>query len=1131
MVEIKPYLEEDEGEDENWIPLFPSTSLQSTEQSDSAAAAKNITMDNSGVEGAAASGLPTVDSEDDEDEGWQKLSSSHVITEHQSQAAPSVPSLMDFIPALSSITKVTSLPTPEENDGADSESEENIKWRRPNALDDTEIKHFRRDKDVGIFEEYNDDKISSMRIDPTEDSELNRQRSIIPNKSQHNIAKEEDNTPISSTNEEPTRKQQEHEQKQQAPPRAQQQQQRQEQQQRPPPSTRIKSKLQEKFIHDPLRSLPFHFLHNVFLEAKYQLTFAWKCYFIKDDDGNGSNDTSMDTGVLASLMLYSIVGLFALGLILSGIYDIGLAMLSTLIWSMETSVKTSRDGMCVSIYTTLILGMVIWLASRLKSREWFEATFRFPTLSNVVPVIVAFTSPSVYEVFVIGLSCRTVLVVCMTGLVNVGCPSGVSTVAVVVIAAAVSLFLVMNFVSWSELEKEEESDSAEMKPLSSSKSLLGKTSRRMRRYPHECHALGIVTLASFSIALILIRDGNFMFSSLRMLRICLSIGTGIFVLERLWDSILEAIAAKSDRRAAIGMSWRNISRRAMKQSLLDLSRSAFWSKDDTGNVVLGILSEEDSELRYAILGWIFNQWTATSNDQPAEGWRSTADDQPAEEDSPLNESDSSPEVRKTSDSAEGSRPPLRSDSVPDARSDDAKFDTKCGNDDSYSKAEFRADSESDRTNVRRQPSNSSYQSLQSVITRLDADEALIPTIDRYKEWVYSLRPNPNLAFCVAMWKQCPATVIFGVAIIWYAGRSFLQTIIFYTLGSTSTVSIGNVQCVCIIAGVLWPLLLMEYFSLSRWWKTQFKGNEDIPDSVMIMLESEDLSPKLFLYPIALATDTSALFLRVWKLLLESISFLESSVPAVRCATVAACTADLAADSLCLVDLVFEVQKRGVIGGVGMLIWDALNHHLKEELQQRRSNEGGDTDQGEDEELDSKYTGAVINSARNIGKISQNIGGLMNSKKDQEGMKEKKGAVKSDDNCEEGRSAEEDSSEIPCDVRRACSAKNDNKVPEVSTGETDSDSSAQAQAQGNYVKESEATPLQSKDGSIKLETKQTSQEAESEVKTEQKKEGENMMPVLIGGGLAVLGALVGGITVAAANNKNDEKRRSRESDGS
>jgi len=1123
MVEIKPYLEEDEGEDENWIPLFPSTSLQSTEQSDSEAAAKNITMDNSsGVEGAAASGLPTVDSEDDEDEGWQKLSSSHVITEHQSQAQPSVPSLMDFIPALSSITKVTTLPTPEENDDADSESEENIKWRRPNALDDTEIKHFRRDRDVGIFEEYNDDKISSMRIDPTEDSELHRQRSI-PNKSQHNIAKEEDNTPISSTNEEPTRKQQEREQKQ-APPRAQQQQQqRQEQQQSPPPSTRIKSKLQEKFINDPLRSLPFHFLHNVFLEAKYQLTFAWKCYFIKDDDGNGSNYTSMDTGVLASLILYSIVGLFALGLILSGIYDIGLAMLSTLIWSMETSVKTTRDGMCVSIYTTVILGMVIWLASRLKSREWFEATFRFPTLSNVVPVIVAFTSPSVYEVFVIGLSARTVLLVCMTSLVDMGCPSGMSTVAVVVIAAAVSLFLVMNLVSWSELEKEEESDSAEMKPLSSSKSLLGKTSRRMRRYPHECHALGIVTLASFSIALILIRDGNFMFSSLRMLRICLSIGTGIFVLERLWDSILEAIAAKSDRRAAIGMSWRNISRRAMKQSLLDLSRSAFWCKDDTGNVVLGILSEEDSELRCAILGWILNQWTATSNDQPADGWRATTDDQPAEQDSPLNESDSTPEERKTSDSAEDARPPLRSESVPYARSDDAKFDTKFGNNDSYSEAEFRANSESDRTNVHRQPSNSSYQSLQSVITRLDADEALIPTIDRYKEWVYSLRPNPNLAFCVAMWKQCPAMVIFGVSIIWYVGRSFLQAIVFYTLGSTSTGNIGNFQCVCIIAGVLWPLLLMEYFALSRWLRTHFKGSEDIPDSVMIMLESEDLSPKLFFYPIALATDTSALFLRVWKLLLESISFLESSVPAVRCATVAACTADLAVDSLCLVDLVFEVQKRGVLGGVGMLIWDAFNHHLKEELQQRRSNEGGDTDQGEDEELDGKYTGAVINSARNIGKISQNIGGLMNSKKDQE----KEGAVKSDDNCEEGRSAEEDSSEIP--VRRACSGKNDDDVPEVSTEETDSDSSPQAQ--GDYVKENEASPLESEDGSTKLETKQTSQEAESEVKTEQKKEGENLMPVLIGGGLAVLGALVGGITVAAANNKNDEKRRSRESDGS
>lgn len=1118
MVEIKPYVEEDEGDDENWIPLFPSTD---------SAAATNIIVDDSGVESAAKSERPAVDSEDDEDEGWQKiLSTSRVSREHQSEAAPSVSSLMNFIPALSSITKVTTvIPTSEENDDAVSESEENIKWRRPNALDDdTEIKNFRRERDISIFEEYNDDKISSMRIDINED----RQRSI-PNKS-HHIAKEEGNTSSSSllsNDKEPTRKQQE-EPKQQSPPRAQEQQ----YPQRPLPSTRIKSKLQEKFIHDPLRSLPFHFLHNFFLEAKYQLTFAWKCYFINDGNGeNGSNEPTLDTGALAAMILYFIVGLFALGLILSGIYDIGQAMISTLIWSMETSVKTSCDGMHASIYTTLILGMVVWLMSRLKSREWFEGVFRFPTLSNVVPVIVAFTSPSVYEVFVIGFSVRVILSVCMTGLPDMGCPPGMPTVALVIIAVAVSVFLVMNLVSWSELEKEGGNGSAEIKMPSSGKSFTGATFRRVVAYPHECHALGIVTLAGLSIALLLLRDG----SSLRVLRIVLSIGAGIFVLERLWDSILEAIAIKSDRRAAIGMSWRHISRKAMKKSLLDLSKCALWSKDDAGNVVLGILSEEDSELRYAILGWVLNRWSATSNDQPAKGWgaTATADDHSADENSPLNEVSSSPEDKKTSNSAEDPRLPLRSQSVPSARSDDEKIDMKFGsNDYNYDEAEFHFNYESDfRNNDRRQPSNSSYKSLQSVITRLDADEALIPTIDRYREWVYSLSPSPNLAFSVAIWKQCPAMFIFGVAFICYAWRSLLQVVVFYTLGSASRGNIGNFRCMCILAGVLWPLLLIEYFSLSRWWKRHFKGRDDIPDSVIILLKSEDLSPKLFFYPIALATDSSVLFLRVWNLLLESITFLESSVPAVRCATVAACSADLAVDTLCLVDLAFEVQKRGVVGGLGMLIWDAFNHHLKAELQQRRSNEGIDTDTNQDDELDSKYTGAVINSARNLGKISQNIGGLMNSKKDLDGIKEKVTSVKSDDNSEGGDLAEENSLDIPCDERKASSAKDEDygSAQEVSNEERELDSTVN---DDKSVTKTEASSFQSEGDSTRQDIKQPSkQAADSEVKTEQKKDEKNLIPILVGGGLAVLGAFIGGVTVAAANNKNDEKRRSRDSDSS
>ena len=49
-------------------------------------------------------------------------------------------------------------------------------------------------------------------------------------------------------------------------------------------------------------------------------------------------------------------------------------------------------------------------------------------------------------------------------------------------------------------------------------------------------------------------------------------------------------------------------------------------------------------------------------------------------------------------------------------------------------------------------------------------------------------------------------------------------------------------------------------------------------------------------------------------------------------------------------------------------------------------------------------------------------------------------------------------------------------------------------------------------------------------TEETKKEENVVPVLIGGGLALFGAIVGGLAVAA-NSKNDEKKRSEASDDS
>ena len=73
-------------------------------------------------------------------------------------------------------------------------------------------------------------------------------------------------------------------------------------------------------------------------------------------------------------------------------------------------------------------------------------------------------------------------------------------------------------------------------------------------------------------------------------------------------------------------------------------------------------------------------------------------------------------------------------------------------------------SDSKTDNNRRLPALPSYQSLQAVIAKLDADETLIPTINRYRIWVYSLPSTRNAAVCVALWKICLAIAVLLVVI-------------------------------------------------------------------------------------------------------------------------------------------------------------------------------------------------------------------------------------------------------------------------------------------------------------------------------------------------------------------------------
>lgn len=126
--------------------------------------------------------------------------------------------------------------------------------------------------------------------------------------------------------------------------------------------------------------------------------------------------------------------------------------------------------------------------------------------------------------------------------------------------------------------------------------------------------------------------------------------------------------------------------------------------------------------------------------------------------------------------------------------------------------------------------------------------------------------------------------------------------------------------------------------------------------------------------------------RAWILLLESIAVLESSIPAVRCATVACAAADLTNDTFGLFDLALEVRKRGFLGGAWLFVNDAFHYHYKKELERRKQNISDASSQREHDEYardcdnsGGKYTRAVASAVKNLGKVTHNISCLIEMK--------------------------------------------------------------------------------------------------------------------------------------------------------
>jgi len=423
MVEIIPYTEDDEDQS-NWIPLTstatPTNATYSTANHSSVAAA--VITDNASAVSAARTNVVNFDPndtignlkvgrgnkgsredlifvedvEDESDDGneWQTLSSKsasqlqHSTTQTLSSATePSWSWGKQLITHLTSTPTTATTSVTEVDDDDASENEEDIVWSRPNDLGgDVDVGGlYCSNRQSSIEEEYDDEKISAMKI-PS-------QKLFTKAESIQQLTEPLQMKPqiIMDTHES-----QEEEQEQARFQRIPEQQRKHEQTQ---PNPSAKTKLQQKFIHDPLRAIPLCFLRHLYHETKLRFTLAWDTYLEQNELQS----------ILAPLSLLIIVGLLGMGLIGTGLSGLGSLILRASVqvivsfytWMVELYWAMASKIVWISICASLVLVIMIWIWSRVNARR-DEATkpnndksalkaFQVPSTSTLLPWAVAFS--------------------------------------------------------------------------------------------------------------------------------------------------------------------------------------------------------------------------------------------------------------------------------------------------------------------------------------------------------------------------------------------------------------------------------------------------------------------------------------------------------------------------------------------------------------------------------------------------------------------------------------------------------------------------------------------------------------------------------------------------------------------
>jgi hypothetical protein len=214
----------------------------------------------------------------------------------------------------------------------------------------------------------------------------------------------------------------------------------------------------------------------------------------------------------------------------------------------------------------------------------------------------------------------------------------------------------------------------------------------------------------------------------------------------------------------------------------------------------------------------------------------------------------------------------------------------------------------------------------------------------------------------------------------------------------------------------------------------------------------------------------------------------------------------------------------------MLIVDAFNHHLYQEIRRRQAgNNNNSTPDEFDPDIGGKYTGAAIKAVGNATKLAHNVGCLINSNKR---------APESTPEMQQGAPDRLSSSrkvEPAVEMRNSDNTTDNDSETEVMCCEVDSSvhHSGDEKSDRNYGEKTVDEGI-----NIDKESKRAQNQVAAEVTATENSakkwatsEDDGGMPLWIGGGLAVVGAVFGGLAVASNMKKHDSKERTRSSQNS